>query len=293
MIAFLFEQYGYYPTNFQNNTFTIDDWIFKLMEVTCDEKYVQEIDAYCEEIRSFFSNKGPYIIKTRFNKNISVYDNKNYVLICFYNFEISIKELNAFHFNFKQADKKIELKKILLSWEEKISYVENTSISALRVDSVYYQSNLQIAMFCLGMAQNALQYLSECILDYGDTIDNATLVHKRLKNLNIVEVLDPFNLVADHPVRDLIELYRNDFIQFNDFINIIKYYNLNTKIATICIARLLYPCEQLDLLEKNIYSSNVSFKIDYNIEKEYMKIKKVYEHFKTEYNIRPINWLEY
>lgn len=293
MITFLFEQYGYYPKVFQDNTFVIDGWFFKLLEVDYDEKYIEEIDEYCAEIRKFFSEKGPYIIRTRFNKLVSIHDQKQYVLISFYDYVISINDLNAFHVKFRQLNKKIELKKMLLSWEDKISYLENNLVNALRVDSVYHQKNIEIAMFCLGLCQNAVQYLSECIFDYGGTVDDITLAHRRLKSLKSEYVLNPFNLVIDHPARDLIELYRNDFLKFDDFIDIIKYYELDKKTATICIARLLYPCEQLDLLEKNIFYRNISFKLDYSIEKEYMKIKKVYEYFKTQYNIRPINWLEY
>ena len=293
MITFLFEQYGYYPKDFINNTFFIDGWTFKLIETNYDEKYIEEIDRYCEEIRKIFFYKGPYIIKTRTDKLLSVYDSKNYVLISVRYDNMSIYDLNKLHVSLKQVNKTVDLKKLLFSWDEKVSYIESNSINSIRVDSVHFQKNLEITMFCLGMAQNAIQYLSDCIIDYGENLENTTLTHKRLKNLETLDVLNPFNFVVDHPMRDLIELYQNDFIQFNDLENIVKYYELDTKTATVCMARLLYPCEQLDMLEKNIYSKSASFKMDYNIEKEFMKIKKIYYYFKEKYKIRPINWLEY
>lgn len=293
MISFLFEQYGYYPENFIDNSFIIDGWKFKLIQIDFNDDEIQDVCDYCSEIRMFFFNKGPFIIKTRFNKIVSYYDNKKYVLVSFYNCAISIAELNSFHFNFKQDNKKNDLTNMLMAWQENMFFLENSCLSSLRVDSIHYQFNVKIVMFCLGMAQNAVQYLSECILDYGKDVEKNTITHKRLKSLESDEVLNPFNLVIDHPTRDLIELYRNNLLSFEEFINVLKYYELDSKAATICMARLVYPCEQIDLLEKKASEKNFSFKSHYNVEKEYMKIKKVYKHFKTQYNIRPIEWLEY
>ena len=53
MLSFLFEQYGYYPNNFNDGSFQIDDWIFKLIEIENSE-VVDEIDKFIEDIRINF-----------------------------------------------------------------------------------------------------------------------------------------------------------------------------------------------------------------------------------------------
>ena len=81
MLSFLFEEYGYYPKDFVNNTFVMNGWIFKLMEVEQDVKKIDEIDEYISNMRNNFGGEGPFIIKTRSNKKISYIDGKKYVLI--------------------------------------------------------------------------------------------------------------------------------------------------------------------------------------------------------------------
>ena len=148
-------------------------------------------------------------------------------------------------------------------------------------------------MFCLGLAQNAMQYLSEIIVDFGHHLQDLTLVHKRLKNLDSFEFFNPFNLIVDHPLKDLCELYKNDYLSFEELQQKLNFYHLDSKSASVFVARMLYPNSVFDLLENNYYDKNASLNIVYNIEKEMMKIKKIYLHFKQIYNIRPIDWLEY
>lgn len=292
MLTFLFEQYGYYPKEFDNNEFMIDNWKFKLIEVDYNDDYIEKVYEYINVIRNNFYGKGPFIINTRFNKKISVYDNKKYVLISVNEENMSLKDLNKFHCVFVEEDKRLDLKKVLKMWEQRISQVESEAINSLRVDSVYYKNNVEITMFSLGLAQNALQYLSDVVLDYGENLNDLTIVHKRLKNLDSFDFFNPFNFIVDHPIKDLVELYRNDFLSFVDLLEILKYYKLDSKIASVFMARILYPVNVLDMLEENNNKKDVSFNIHLNIEKELQKLKKIYLYLKKEYNIRPMNWLE-
>lgn len=292
MNAFLFEQYGYYPKSFVNNVFIQDDWIFKLIEVQSDDKYIKEIDEYSEKIRSNFENKGPFIIKTRFNKLSSFCDNKQYILVCVYRCNMSLKDLNKFHYLFREEDRKLNLKQLLNTWNERMSYIEKEAVSCLRVDSVYYKNNVEKTMFCLGLTQNAIQYLSDVIMDYGNEIKGLTITHRRLKDLNSFDFFNPLNFIVDHPLRDLVDLYKNDFLQFDALVDLLEYYDIEQKLASIFIARLMYPGEIFDALEENIYKKGVSFRLEYNIEKESQKIKKIYLYFKDRFKVRPIDWLE-
>ena len=291
MLAFLFEQYGYYPINFKDNTFTVDEWTFKLIEIDDEEQYVAKIDEYMGIIRNKFEDCAIYLMKTRFNKNVCIYDNRKYVLISVLQKKLEFKDLYKFHCVLLENDKKLDLTNLLKLWKERVDFIENQGLGSLRVDSVHHNNNLEVAMYSLGLAQNALQYLSEIILDFGNYLDGLTLVHKRINNLDTLEFFNPFNLIVDHPLKDLCELYKSDFLSFEELEEKLELYNWDSKLSSVFIARLLYPNKIFDMLEQNFLNKNASFNIQFNIEKETMKLKKAYLYFKQVYNIRPIDWL--
>ncbi len=292
MISFIFEQYGYYPKNIASNTFEVDNWIFKLIEVDYSEEYLNLIDSYIDVVRKKFINSGIFIIKSRFGKKVVDYDNKKYVLISCLKSNLNIKDLNKFHSIFKMSQEKVNLINLLNTWENRLDYIEKNAITSLRIDSVYYKENLQNSMYLIGITQNSIQYLSEYILDFDVEIKDVTLTHKRLENLNSFDFFNPFNYIIDHPIRDLVELYKHNSISFNDLIELFDFYELNSKLATYAMIRYLYPGKELDELENNINKNYSGFKLKYNLESELQKTKKIYYYLKEKYNIRPINWLE-
>lgn len=293
MLSFLFEQYGYYPKDFIDNSFTVNEWIFKLIETDYDLKKIDEIDNYILNIRDTFDGEGPFIIKTRSNQKISYIDNKKYVLISVKKRNLSLKDLNKFHCLFFNNKNFVDLKNLLSTWKSRIEYIEKDMISTLRIDSVYYNKNLEVTLFCLGIAQNAIQYLNDIILDYDDKIENITITHKRMSDLNSFDFFNPLNFIEDHPIRDIVDLYQNNFITFTEFVSFVEYYQLDNKTASLFMARLLYPAKVFDLLEENANKKETGFRIQYNIQKELCKFKKIYLFLKEKYNIRPINWLDY
>lgn len=292
MISFIFEQYGYYPKNMISNTFEIDGWLFKLIEVNCDEEYLDSIEKYIEIIRKKFLKDGVFIIKSRFNNRIVTYDNKKYVLVSCLKSILTIKDLNKFHSMFEMSKEKINLKNLMNVWEERLEFIEKNAVTSLRIDSIYYSENLQNTMYVIGLAQNSIQYLSELILDFDYEIEDVSLTHKRLENLESFEFFNPFNFIVDHPVRDIVQLYKYNVITFDDMIEMLKYYKMDSKLATYLMVRYLYPGKILDELENNVNKNNSGFKLKYNMNLELQKTKKVYSFLKKEYNIRPIKWLE-
>ena len=291
MLSFLFEQYGYYP-NLIDDMFVIDGWEFRIVEVGCDEGFLKSLEEYINIIRKEFNGMGVYILKNRCNKKISYYDNKKYVLMSSYKSSVIVSDLNKMHLLFNDKYKKVDLKELLSLWQSRMEKSETEGVSSLRIDGMYYSSNLEVSMFALGLCQNAIQYLSELIDDYGSLVGDVTVTHRRLKNLNSFDFFDPFNFIIDHPIRDYVELYKNNAVEFLDLVSILEFYRMDTKIATLFMARLMYPSEILDALEENVDKKDKSFKINYSIEKEVLKIKKAYLYFKKKYNIRPIYWLE-
>jgi len=292
MITFLFEQYGYYPESFKDNTFIIKEWVFKLIEVEQDEVFIDKVDEYIKLIRDQIPGKGPYIIKTRYNKKISMHDGKKYVLVSIRKCNMSMRDLNKIHVTFKQNEGKVDLRQLLLLWKERLTYIEIEAVNSLKIDSIYYKKNLENTMFCLGLTQNAIQYLSDLIADYTPHIEGVSLTHRRLMNLESFDILNPFNFIIDHPIRDLCELYKTDYLSFSELVSSMEYYQLDTTLASFFMCRLLYPTYFLDALERNALSKEVGLDMNYNIQKEMEKMRKMYVFLRDIYNIRRINWLE-
>ena len=291
MKAFLFEQYGYYPNHMENNSFVIDNWEFRLLQTNLTSETIINLENYAAIIRENFDNLGPFIIKTRTGNLESWFDNRKYVLVSVFRSSVSLQDLNKFHCLLKEPSEKMDLNNLINIWKEKTTLIEQSGVTSLRIDSSVYDSNLAISMYILGMCHNAVQYLSEIILDYGESEDSLCVTHMRLNTLNSFDFFNPFNMVLDHPIRDLIELCKNGQLQCEELIEILRYYNLNTKTASLMMARVMYPAKIIDQLEDNVYTNNPKIKLTYNIEKEFMRIKNIYTHLLNEYKIRPINWL--
>ena len=85
---------------------------------------------------------------------------------------------------------------------------------------------------------------------------------------------------------------QNNYISFNEFVNIIETYNLDIIKATFLMSRILYRVDVFDYLENKKSSFEENQKINFNIEVEFMKIKKAYKYLKEKYFIRPIEWIE-
>ena len=292
MKTFLFEQYGYYPKMFENYSFQLNGWKFKLEQVDLKDDVLEYICEYLEYIRNIFSGEGSFIVKNRSGKNTSFYDNKKYVLVSNKERKMTLKDFNVLHYLCIEKEKTINLKNLILVWRERMDIIERESIYSLRLDSVYYRENYEISLYGLGLAQNALQYLNECIEIYGEELGGLTLTHKRVNDMDSFSFFNPFNLVIDHPIRDLSELYKNNCIEYSELIEILECYKLDEKLASIMMARLLYPCKIFDLLDGDVVKKDVNLKIDYSIEKEFAKLKKIYVFLRTQYKIMPIVWLE-
>ena len=73
-------------------------------------------------------------------------------------------------------------------------------------------------MFCIGLSINAMQYLSDSIYNYDSKLKGATIVHKRLKDLNSFDFFNPFNFIVEHPLRDIVMMYQNDYISFQSLL---------------------------------------------------------------------------
>ena len=289
--TFLFEQYGYYPKEFENDMFVVDNFLFKLLKIDLDEEKILEMEKYMLVIRENFNNMGPHVIKNKFDKYVSNLIGDKYILISIYISNFSLKQLYRFHDLFFTPGEYVELDKILNVWKNRVENIEKNINTYINVEGVSYKDNLKKIMFCIGLATNAMQYLSDIINDYGSRLYGVTLTHKRLKGLDSFEVLNPLNYIVDTPCKDIVMLYQNDKIDVDDLDDSIKRYNLDVKCARFIMSRIMYKCDFFDNLE-NKKELGINRSLDFDIEKEMGKIKKAYSLLKSKYDIRPIDWLE-
>lgn len=180
-------------------------------------------------------------------------------------------------------------------WLERFENIKNNCFESIDKNKNNYDLMETAVSFSLGLAENALSYLADTKLDYGNEIERLSLCHKRLNSLDSYSFFNPFNLIIDSIVRDYAELYKFELIDIHDLNKISDQLMINQKEASILMARILYPTRIFDLLEDNYlneeYKFNQASEYLKSIDKELQRIKNIHKFLIKKYNIRPIKWL--
>lgn len=118
--------------------------------------------------------------------------------------------------------------------------------------------------YFLGVTENAIQYVKDCQLDdFRGDYYKGTVCHMRFKPNRTTQTLMPFELVYDHPVRDISEWIRCHFINKTSSLNdhVISFLNNYERVMPLTVSdwrlmfgRLLFPVYYFELVE-NYYSS--------------------------------------
>ncbi|MBE6124420.1 MAG: hypothetical protein E7184_02650 [Erysipelotrichaceae bacterium] len=297
MISFLFDNYGYYPSSFNDNTFEYKDWIFKLVRVD-NNSNLDLIEQYNEKIKLCFNGFSGHIIKNRNNQYISYSNSIPYALISVPKVNVNVSDYLKLHSCFTniQNNKEYSLNKVLKVEEQKYEFIENVVLSSIRRDLDSYTSYLHMFFYYFGLAENSLQYLSDAIHDFGDKLDRLTLTHKKNTSFSSFDFFDPFNYIIDNPIRDIAQLFKNENLTKIEMEKFLDMYNLSTHEASVLFSYIMYPQQLFDELiefydnKKDI--SSFLFKEKNKISLNKQKIKTIYYILQYKYNIRPIKWIE-
>lgn len=297
MRAFIYDKYGYYVEEENAISFKIDDWNFELVQIDKKEFELENLDNYLKQISGLFNNAGANIILNRDGQYLSTTDFGTVALVAIKERMFTIDELSKLHVHFQNihTDERYDLKNLIELWEDKVDLIEEKIIPSIKIDDYAYSTAMEITIHALGLAENAIQYLSELSMDESNQIPRLTLVHKRLKSLEAKDFLNPFNLVIDSPMRDYAELYKNGLVNIDTLLKILDVYSTNTFEASLLFARILFPTNIFDCLEdhygerKDVRVSIINFRR--TLDEEIMRIKKVHKALVSTYNIRPITWL--
>ena len=240
---------------------------------------------------------GAQIITNRKGTFISEDDYGKVILVATKKQKMRIQDIIKIHQHYVNSPSEIPYTTTYLSslWEEKINSIEQKILPSIRVDDFAYQKIMVAAIYALGLAENALQYLTEIAIDYGKEISPLTLSHRRLESLDSHTVFDPLNLILDSPIRDIAEAWKYKVITTTELLQILPTYQLSIKEVSLLFARMLFPTRFFDLLEKH-YGERVDVRkqiLAYyrEMNQDLLELKKVEQLLVKNYGIRPISWL--
>ena len=300
MNSFIYDYYGYNIKLLDDNTFIFKDYTFLLSKTTEDENSLNKLNELINSLYNVFDGNIVYIVKNKYNKYISSSEGNNNICMLTYKDEKNI-DINYFvkmHMSFFNTfNYYVNLDDIIILWDQRLEYIQNQCLVALNFDNDAHMVLYEYSQFAIGLAINALQYLSDMKIDFNKKHYLTTLTHRRIKKINKFELFNPFNLIVDHSSRDLAELYKNNLIDFDTLFSICQSYSYNVDEYEYLIARLLFPTFIFDVIE-DIATDNTMY--DYQKEIYYAisrqneqldKLKYFYKRISQLMLIRPIDWL--
>ena len=168
MRAFLFDQYGYYPPHEDDSEFELEGWTFKLEAIQDQkEEELQSLNDFLQRLMQLFPTMGAQIITNRKGTFISEDDYGKVILVATKKQKMRIQDIIKIHQHYVNSPSEIPYTTTYLSslWEEKINSIEQKILPSIRVDDFAYQKIMVAAIYALGLAENALQYLTEIAFD--------------------------------------------------------------------------------------------------------------------------------
>lgn len=294
-LSFLFDNYGLYPNDLVDNSFIIDDKLYKVEEIkNYSEEDMNSLVNFSIEIKKVIG-KDYQIIKNRKNQYITRNVNASYALISVPIYKVNYYDIINFNIFFQNKNINYKVSQMIDIWLERYNNIQNSCFNALNNEDKYYNDIYIAVSYSFGLAENAISYLADAKLDYGDEIERLVLSHVRLNSLDSYSFLNPLNMIYDSIVRDYAELYKFNLIDLIELNKITDYLNLTQKEATLLMARVLYPTKVFDILEDNYlnddYKFNKASEYFKTIDKELQRIKNLHKLLIKKYNIRPIKWL--
>mgnify|MGYP004541223885 FL=1 len=297
MRAFLYDKYGYYPDEEYSTSCTYQGWFFKLEISEKNDYAIASLNKLLNDINNSFQNLGSDSVLTRDGHYVTTSEYGPVVLVAIKEGKVTIDTLFKMHQMFyNQFQNQLTVSYLRNLWLNKINTIEERIIPSLPNDNKEFSSLYILSMYALGSAENAIQYLLDIIYYYGNEIKNTSLVHKRIDELNSFYLFNPFNLIIDSPMRDLAELYKNDLLSLEQLYDLLKRYPLTSLDASLLLARCLYPNQIFDLLEdyyelKKDITNRVN-QLIISINSKEFKLKKLHKFLVSNYQIRPISWLD-
>lgn len=250
-----------------------------------EAKQVYDLHLYLLQNRIYTHQ----IILNKDDNIITVFDNKQYVLLKIYNSlneKITINDIVYFG-NITTGIKKTNNWKQL--WSNKIDYFEyqmsqfGKKYPLLRESFSYY----------VGIAENGIVLLNE-LEEIPSSISHKRIYHDE----NLFDFYNPLSYIIDIKVRDTAEFFKSRiFVSNNLFLEIQNYLSqarLSDKEMYYFFIRMLYPTFYFDYYEKIMDGELDEYKIKevLNVTSKYENtLKMLYNFLKKYIKIQEIDWL--
>lgn len=297
MKSFIYDYYGYNVDEIIDGHFDFKGYRFSLISTTETESNIIKLDDFLKDLSVKFNGDIVYFVKNRYDQYISINESNNVLMLTYKLSDCSINSLLDMHKHYNNYNNgRLNIDEIIQLWEQRIEYLENQCLVILNLDNPAHKELYEHAMFALGMAENALQYLADLKIDFKELFVT-TLTHRRIKKLDKLELFNPFNLIFDHSSRDFAELYKNDIIDLNKLFELTKMYQYKTSEYQYLLARIMFPVSVFDILEDIYNDKNYDYTdVIYNAIKaqdtHIQKVKSFYKMLIKIVNVRPIRWLD-
>lgn len=273
-------------SNISDGYFSYNNHLFYLCEY---KRSINEIEALSYLNKLMIINKIPIneIVSNIFNKVITIYDNRSYILIIV-NYEYKDNYYNKFLLSFPNSELNI-LKRNNWGylWSLKVDYIE---YQLQHLENSYPIINDSINYY-IGLAENAISYFN--MLDLSNV--NLYISHRRFKNSNIY---NPLELVIDYKARDISEYIKEAFFQRKQTFNEIKDYlnklDLEKIDYVLLYVRLLYPSYYFDIYEEIVNDQKPEDEIKKVIDmsSQYEEfLFEIYNFIKRRVNIIGVHWI--
>lgn len=218
-------------------------------------------------LTNYLINHGlPYnrIIINKLNSYITLYNEKEYILMQVFNNDIrkininDINNCNLYISNTYIFNNIIKNNWITL-WMNKIDNIENLIDS----NSNKYSKLSESIDYYIGIAENAIMLLQDINVDSADLF----ISHYRVNyNYRVRDLYNPLNIILDIRVRDIAlyikSMYLNNLISFDKVVDVMNSINMNNELTKLFFIRILFPDFYFDEID-NIINNNISkVKID-------------------------------
>lgn len=234
------------------------------------------------------------IVVNKFQKIVSYYGNKSYILIQIVKpirklmLEDVLQTIRLFNNKNNNILLRTDWKRL---WEKKIDNIEYQQKHITNKFSIIDQS----LGYYIGMCESAIAYFRE--------IDKKNIgyyvSHIRINNnQSTLEFFDPQNIVIDNRARDIAEYFKSSFINqnynYNDIATMLEKANLTDAELRLTFCRLNFPSFYFDLYEKVINDEESEHELDKVIKRneEYRDfLKNIFNIINKRVNLKAIEWI--
>lgn len=305
MINFLKYFYNIYIDNVNTHenyySFYYHDNLYFICKNIRSIEELKDIIDICNELKSkgLLCNE---IIVNKFSNIISLYEEKEYILIRINGSstkELDINDMISINkkFYLNKENSKLYRNNWSTLWESKIDYIEY-QYKELGLNKRIIKDSI---LYYIGLAENAISVVNINHIKNLNANENIVLSHKRINYPNLeIDYLNPMNFIFDIEVRDIAEYIKSIYFFLDEEMALeeIKKYIYNNKLnnysANMLFARLLYPSYYFDIYENVIENRDEEENLIPIINKAegFEKLlKKVYIELSKYYNIEYVEWL--